>query len=115
MTAVGTSAQSATNVRPVQVAQGEKQKIRGSSVFAPADSFKVETWRAEVSVLLTADTKVSSHRKVLEVRRNTQLLTSWRGLRLQAQGTGDAQGNLVAEWVRFDEQDLRALSSGAYS
>ncbi len=34
-----------------------------------------------------------------------------RGLRLQAQGTGDANGNLVAEWVRFDEQDLRAAQS----
>jgi OOP family OmpA-OmpF porin len=34
-----------------------------------------------------------------------------RGLRLQAQGTGDADGNLVAEGVRFDEQDLRAAQA----
>src|SRR5678815_2206805 len=34
-----------------------------------------------------------------------------RGLRLQAQGKGDAEGNLVAEWVRFDEQDLRAAQA----
>jgi outer membrane protein OmpA-like peptidoglycan-associated protein len=34
-----------------------------------------------------------------------------RGLRLQAQGTGDAEGNLVAEWVRFDEQDLRSAQA----
>ncbi len=34
-----------------------------------------------------------------------------RGLRLQAQGTGDADGNLVAEWVRFDEQDLRSAQA----
>jgi len=34
-----------------------------------------------------------------------------RGLRLQAQGVGDADGNLVAEWVRFDEQDLRAAQA----
>jgi outer membrane protein OmpA-like peptidoglycan-associated protein len=34
-----------------------------------------------------------------------------RGLRLQAQGVGDADGNLVAEWVRFDEQDLRSAQA----
>ena len=34
-----------------------------------------------------------------------------RGLRVQAQGKGDAEGNLVAEWVRFDEQDLRSAQS----
>ena len=34
-----------------------------------------------------------------------------RGLRLQAQGRGDSGGNLVAEWVRFDEQDLRAAQA----
>jgi outer membrane protein OmpA-like peptidoglycan-associated protein len=34
-----------------------------------------------------------------------------RGLRLQAQGKGDSDGNLVAEWVRFDEQDLRSAQS----
>ena len=34
-----------------------------------------------------------------------------RGLRLQAQGKGDADGNLVAEWVRFDEQDLRSAQA----
>jgi outer membrane protein OmpA-like peptidoglycan-associated protein len=30
-----------------------------------------------------------------------------RGLRVQVQGVGDADGNLVAEWIRFNEKDLR--------
>ncbi len=34
-----------------------------------------------------------------------------RGLRLQAEGRGDAEGNLVADWVRFDEQDLRSAQA----
>jgi outer membrane protein OmpA-like peptidoglycan-associated protein len=34
-----------------------------------------------------------------------------RGLRLQAEGKGDADGNLVADWVRFDEQDLRSAQA----
>jgi outer membrane protein OmpA-like peptidoglycan-associated protein len=34
-----------------------------------------------------------------------------KGLRLQAQGRGDADGNLVADWIRFDEKDLRAAQA----
>jgi outer membrane protein OmpA-like peptidoglycan-associated protein len=34
-----------------------------------------------------------------------------RGLRLQAQGRGDADGNLVADWVKFDQQDLRSAQA----
>jgi OmpA-OmpF porin, OOP family len=34
-----------------------------------------------------------------------------RGLRLQAQGKGDADGNLVADWVKFDVQDLRSAQA----
>ena len=34
-----------------------------------------------------------------------------RGLRVQSEGRGDADGNLVADWVRFDEQDLRAAQA----
>ena len=41
MTAVGSSAQSASNARPVQVPQGEKQKIQGVVSVRSGDSFKV--------------------------------------------------------------------------
>jgi len=34
-----------------------------------------------------------------------------KGLRVQAQGKGDGEGNLVADWVRFDEQDLRSAQA----
>jgi outer membrane protein OmpA-like peptidoglycan-associated protein len=34
-----------------------------------------------------------------------------RGLRVQAQGKGDSEGKLVADWVRFDEQDLRSAQA----
>ena len=41
MTAVGASAQSATSARPVQVPQGQKQKIQGVVSIRSGDSFKV--------------------------------------------------------------------------
>ena len=59
-------------------------------------------------MLLTATTKVTSH----GLSKNAYAVTYiMRGLRLQAQGKGDADGNLVADWVRFDEQDLRSAQA----
>jgi outer membrane protein OmpA-like peptidoglycan-associated protein len=112
MTAVGVSAQSASSARPVQVPQGEKKKIQGVVSIRSGDLFKVrEPGGAETSVLLTPDTDVTSHSRGLRGKKEFPVTYIMRGLRLQAQGTGDAEGNLVAEWVRFDEQDLRSAQA----
>ena len=109
VTAIGASAQNADNTHPVQVPQGQKQKIQGVVSLRTGDSFKVRDVNgAETTVLLTSETKVTSHglnKKGYEV---TYIM---KGLRLQAQGKGDAEGNLVADWVRFDEQDLRSAQA----
>ena len=109
MTAIGASAQSADNTHPVQVPEGTKQKIQGIVSLRTGDTFKVrDPGGAETTVLLTSATKVTSHglnKKGYEV---TYIM---KGLRLQAQGKGDAEGTLVADWVRFDEQDLRSAQA----
>jgi outer membrane protein OmpA-like peptidoglycan-associated protein len=57
---------------------------------------------------LTSSTDVTSH----GFRKKDYPVTYiMRGLRLQAQGKGDAEGNLVADWVKFDEQDLRSAQA----
>jgi len=112
ITAVGVSAQNASNAHPVQVPQGEKRKVQGVVSFRSGDSFKVrEPGGAETTVLLTSDTDVTSHSRGLKGKKDYPVTYIMRGLRLQAQGKGDAEGNLVAEWVRFDEQDLRAAQA----
>ena len=109
MTAIGSSAQSAGSAHPVQVPQGEKQKVQGVVSIRNGDTFKVrDPGGAETTVLLTATTKVTSHGFSKKDYPVTYIM---RGLRLQAQGKGDADGNLVADWVRFDEQDLRAAQA----
>jgi outer membrane protein OmpA-like peptidoglycan-associated protein len=109
MTAIGSSAQSAGNVHPVQVPQGTKQKVQGVVSVRNGDAFKVRNpGGAETTVVLTADTKVTSHGFGKKDYPVTYIM---RGLRLQAQGRGDADGNLVADWVRFDEQDLRSAQA----
>ncbi len=112
MTAVGSAAQSAGSAHLVPVPQGQKQKVQGVVSIRNGDSFKVrDPGGAETSVLLTPDTKVSSHSKGLRGKQAYPVTYIMRGLRLQAQGSGDANGNLIAEWVRFDEQDLRAAQA----
>jgi outer membrane protein OmpA-like peptidoglycan-associated protein len=112
LTAVGSSAQSAGSAHPVQVPQGQKQKVQGVVSIRSGDSFKVrDPGGAETAVLLTPATQVSSHNKGLRGKKDYPVTYIMRGLRVQAQGKGDADGNLVADWVRFDEQDLRSAQA----
>jgi len=112
MTAVGASAQGSSSAKLVPVPQGQKLKAQGVVSFRSGDSFKVRDPAGnETSVLLTPATKVSSHNRGLKGKKDYPVTYIMRGLRLQAQGTGDADGNLVAEWVRFDEQDLRSAQA----
>jgi outer membrane protein OmpA-like peptidoglycan-associated protein len=110
--AVKTSAQNATNVHALTVGQGEKQKIQGVVSIRNGDSFKVrDTSGGETTVLLSSDTDVTSHARGLRGKKDYPVTYIMRGLRVQAQGRGDTDGNLVAEWVRFDEQDLRSAQA----
>lgn len=112
MTAVGSMGQGVTKAHLVPVPQGEKLKVQGVVSIRTGDSFKVrDPGGAETSVLLTGSTKVSSHSKGLRGKQAYPVTYIMRGLRLQAEGRGDADGNLVADWVRFDEQDLRSAQS----
>lgn len=110
--AIEASAQSASNVRPSLVPQGEKVKIQGVVSIRSGDTFKVRAPDgAETTVLLTGSTDVTSHSRGLRGKKEYPVTYIMRGLRVQAQGRGDAQGNLEAEWVRFDEQDLRSAQA----
>ena len=109
MAAVGAAAQNAGNTHPAQVPQGQKQKVQGVVSIRNGDTFKVrDIDGAETTVLLTSTTKVSSHGMGKKSYAVTFIM---KGLRLQAQGRGDAEGALVADWVKFDEQDLRSAQA----
>jgi outer membrane protein OmpA-like peptidoglycan-associated protein len=110
--ALPASAQNATNVRPNSVPQGQKVKIQGVVSVRSGDTFKVRAPDgAETTVMLTGNTDVTSHARGLRGKKEYPVTYIMRGLRVQAQGRGDAQGNLEAEWVRFDEQDLRSAQA----
>ena len=112
ITAVASSAQNASNAHLVPVPQGQKLKVQGVVGVRNNDSFTVRDPAGnETKVLLTSSTDVTSHSRGLRGKKDYPVTYIMRGLRLQAQGTGDANGNLVAEWVRFDEQDLRSAQA----
>jgi OmpA-OmpF porin, OOP family len=112
LTAVGASAQNATSAFASKVPQGQKVKIQGVVSQRSGDAFKVrDPGGAETTVLLTSSTDVTSHSRGLRGKKEYPVTYIMRGLRLQAQGRGDADGNLVADWVRFDEQDLRSAQT----
>ncbi len=112
LAAVPAAAQGAKKAYPAQVPHGQKVKVQGVVSVRRNDSFTVrDIGGAETTVLLTPYTNVSSHRRGLRGKRPYPETYIMRGLRLQAQGRGDSDGNLVAEWVRFDEQDLRSAQA----
>jgi outer membrane protein OmpA-like peptidoglycan-associated protein len=112
LTASLSLAQNATNSHPVKVPQGEKQKVQGVVSVRSGDAFKVrDPGGAETTVLLTGSTDVTSHSRGLRGKKEYPVTYIMRGLRVQAQGRGDSEGNLVADWVRFDEQDLRSAQA----
>jgi OmpA-OmpF porin, OOP family len=112
MAAGAVLAQSASSARAVQIPQGQKEKIQGVVSIRNGDTFKVrDPGGSETTVLLTGNTDVTSHARGLRGKKDYPVTYIMRGLRVQTQGVGDSDGNLVAEWVRFDEQDLRSAQA----
>ena len=71
MTAVGVSAQNASNAKLVPVPQGQKQKIQGVVSIRNGDKFNVRDPSGnETSVLLTGSTDVTSHSRGLRGKKD---------------------------------------------
>lgn len=91
------------------VPNGQKLKIQGIVIKRNADSFRVrDTKIVETDVVLIPSTQVRTHKYGI-FRGGTTYAASYilRGLRLQVEGVGNAEGQLVANLVKFDERDLR--------
>ena len=111
--AFGQAHDSANPPRTRTVADREQFKIEG--IVAKQDG-RVLTLRGadqkETAVAFTAETNFKLVRKGLFRRDQstgpTQILL---GLRITAEGTSNAEGKLVANKIRFDEQDLKTAQA----
>src|SRR5262245_21943306 len=99
-----------TGVKPGNriVASGEKAKVKGIIVRRDADTFGVaDDANNETVVLLTDRTSVKSKGGFFRGGKDYDVTSLLRGLRVEVEGRGNQSGQLVAEKVRFDSNDLK--------
>ena len=113
--AVNAFSQSPQETTLNKVAEGQKiEKFRGIVTKREADSFLMGDTMGgpQTVVVITPSTEVKSHKKgVFRGSKSYEAGHILRGLRLEVDGVGDAQGQIVAAKVRFDEQDLRSAQA----
>jgi len=94
------------------VPSGSKMKFRGVVITRDADVFTIrDRSRADYQVLITDDTSIKTHGGFLRSGKKHPVTDILRGLIVEVEGRGDAQGQLVAEKIRFRESDMRAAQT----
>jgi len=83
-------------------------KIKGVVIRRDADTFTVRDING-VDTVVRLDDRTSVKTKGGFLRSGTNYATTniLRGLNLEAEGRGNASGELLAEKIRFNESDLR--------
>ena len=102
------------NSPEVNTVPQEVKKFKGVVVKRDPDAFTMAetTGGQQTTVILTANTEVKSHKRGA-FRGSKEYAASYilRGLRLEVDGERNADGSIVAEKIRFDEQDLRTAQA----
>ncbi len=98
-----------------QIANGQQvKKFKGVVTKREPDYFLMGDTMGgpQTTVVLTNDTEVKSHKKgVFRGSKMYELGHILRGLRLEVDGVGNSEGQIVASNIRFDEQDLRTAQA----
>ena len=91
------------------VPNGAKMKFQGVVIERNADNFIIrDRSRADYQVLITDDTSIKTNGGFLRGGKKYPVTDILRGLIVEVEGRGDAQGQLVADKIRFRESDMRA-------
>lgn len=93
--------------RPVP--NGAKMKFQGVVIERNADTFTIrDRSRTDYQVAITDSTSIKTHGGFLRGGKKYPVTDILRGLIVEVEGRGDAQGQLVADKIRFRESDMRA-------
>jgi outer membrane protein OmpA-like peptidoglycan-associated protein len=96
-----------TNIRSIP--SGAKMKFKGVVIGRDADTFTIrDRSRVDYQVLLTDDTSIKTYGGFFRGGKKYAVTDILRGLIVEVEGRGDAQGQLVADKIRFNESDMRA-------
>jgi OmpA-OmpF porin, OOP family len=91
------------------IPSGAKMKFKGVVIARDADIFTVrDRSRTDYQVLITDNTSIKTHGGFLRSGKKYPVTDILRGLIVEVEGRGDAQGQLVADKIRFNESDMRA-------
>ena len=91
------------------VPAGSKMKFRGVVISRDADVFTIrDRTRQDYQVLITDNTSIKTNGGFLRSGKKYPVTDILRGLIVEVEGKGDAQGQLVADKIRFNESDMRA-------
>src|SRR5437667_11848766 len=91
------------------VAAGQRMKFKGVVIRRDADTFMVrDRTRVDTQVLLTDNTSIKTYEGFLRGGKQYAVTDILRGLIVDVEGRGDAQGPPVAERHRFKQSDKRA-------
>lgn len=105
--AVQTTRERTINTRSVP--SGAKMKFKGVVIRRDEDTFTVrDRSRVDYQILLTDRTSIKTHGGFFRGGKKYAVTDILKGLIVEVEGRGDAEGQLVAEKVRFNESDLRA-------
>lgn len=96
-----------TNIRPIP--SGAKMKFKGVVIKRDADNFTIrDRSRIDYQVLMTDSTSIRANGGFWRRGKEYAVTDILRGLIVEVEGKGDATGQLVADKIRFSEQDMRA-------
>ena len=91
------------------VPSGAKMKFQGVDIDRNGETFTIrDRTRTDYQVLITDDTSVKTYGGFLRSGKKYPVTDILRGLIVEVEGRGDAQGQLVADKIRFRESDMRA-------
>jgi OmpA-OmpF porin, OOP family len=107
------SKQTQSQSQPTRIAAGQKQKISGVIVSREADSMIVRDLAGvEVTVSLTNSTKMTERKSNPFRKAKAYPVTALlRGLEVEVEGRGNDAGALVAEKIKFTDDDFGVARS----
>src|ERR1700751_1121108 len=104
-----TQTSTAQNTSLRSVPAGSKMKFRGVVISRDSDVFTIrDRSRADYQVVITDNTSIKTHGGFLRGGKKYPVTDILRGLIVEVEGRGDAQGQIVADKIRFNESDMRA-------
>jgi outer membrane protein OmpA-like peptidoglycan-associated protein len=88
------------------VSNGEKAKVKGVITTRTGETLTMNSDGGNVTVVLNDDTKVQQPKGLGLRKKQMSVTVLIPGLRITAEGVGDAQNRVVAKSITFDADDL---------